>query len=190
MKRFLTTGEVAQYFSVTVNTIKRWISEGKLRAILTPGGHYRIPREEFKRFLAQCNAIPSRKRILVVEDDPFTLRMLVDGLGILKDCEVEASRDGYEALIRIGEWRPHVLVTDIKMPRVDGKEVIRKVRSMEITRDMRILVVTAYPEEVKDLRGLVDGIFIKPIDMETLKETVKGLLGAETFKMEALWKDS
>ena len=185
MKRFLTTGEVAQYFSVTVNTIKRWISEGKLRAILTPGGHYRIPREEFKRFLDRYSLTSLRKKVLVVDDDPFALRMLVDGLATLgRDYLVESAKDGYEALIRIGEWRPHLLITDIKMPRVDGKEVIRKVRNMHLTKGLKILVVSAYPEETEAVKGLVQGIFTKPVDMELLKGKVRELL--EDIKIDDL----
>lgn len=178
MKRFLTTGEAAQYFNVTVNTIKRWIGEGRLQAIITPGGHYRIPREEFKRFFERYSLVPSKRKILVVDDDPFALRMLVDGLSSLGEgYAVDSSRDGYEALIKIGEWKPHLLITDIKMPRLDGKEVIKKIRGMGSTKDLKVLVVSAYPEEAEGVKSLVQGIFVKPVDMKLLKERTRELLG-------------
>lgn len=49
-KHYLTTGEVAQVFEVSATAVKKWIEQGKLRALRTPGGHYRITRQDFQRF--------------------------------------------------------------------------------------------------------------------------------------------
>ena len=49
----LTTGQAARYLSVCPNTIKRWIAAGAIAAYTTPGGHYRIPLEGFRRFLEE-----------------------------------------------------------------------------------------------------------------------------------------
>jgi two-component system response regulator VicR len=51
--RFLTTGDVADYCQVSRSSVFRWIREGKLEAFTTPGGHYRVPENEFRNFLAR-----------------------------------------------------------------------------------------------------------------------------------------
>ncbi len=48
--RYVTTGEVAQVFEVSATAVKKWIQQGKLRAVRTPGGHFRITTQEFQRF--------------------------------------------------------------------------------------------------------------------------------------------
>ncbi len=48
--RYLTTGEVAQVFEVSATAVKKWIQQGKLRAVRTPGGHFRILTQDFQRF--------------------------------------------------------------------------------------------------------------------------------------------
>ncbi|MGH7417805.1 MAG: excisionase family DNA-binding protein [Candidatus Rokuibacteriota bacterium] len=49
-KHYLTTGEVAQVFEVSGTAVKKWIQQGKLRALRTPGGHFRIATQDFQRF--------------------------------------------------------------------------------------------------------------------------------------------
>ena len=49
-KRYLTTGEAALVFEVSATAVKKWIHQGKLRALRTPGGHFRIAAQDFQRF--------------------------------------------------------------------------------------------------------------------------------------------
>ncbi len=51
VKKYFTTGDIARYCEVDVNTVKRWIRNGNLEAFTTPSGHYRIPRDKFITFL-------------------------------------------------------------------------------------------------------------------------------------------
>jgi len=74
-KSLLTTGEIARYCRVIHLTVANWIRAGKLSTSRTPGGHRRVPREDFLRFLRAYNfPIPPElmqegRRILVVDDD-------------------------------------------------------------------------------------------------------------------------
>jgi len=50
-KEYYTTGDVAKLFGVSVSAVQYWIKRGKIKAIKTPGGQYRIPKEELERFI-------------------------------------------------------------------------------------------------------------------------------------------
>jgi len=54
-KRYFTTGEVARLLGVSAFAVWTWIRNKKIRAIKTPGGHYRIPREELERLLSEID---------------------------------------------------------------------------------------------------------------------------------------
>ena len=72
-RRYLTTGDVAKACGVSSASVKKWIGQAKLRALRTPGRHFRIPVEEFQRFRA-AYGFPLESehapRILVVDDSP------------------------------------------------------------------------------------------------------------------------
>ena len=185
MQQYLTTGEVANHFHVTVNTVKRWVMEGKLRAILTPGGHYRIRESEFKNFIQKYAPHSDPKKILVIDDDHAQLTLLIDTLSSAgKDYIVDSSMDGYEALIKIGEFKPDLILLDIMMPKLDGIQVIKKIRTGNTTKNIKIIVITAYPEKLVKNRNIIQDFFIKPVDLDILKQRVNELLGGE-MPMEA-----
>src|SRR5687767_3206463 len=71
--RLFTTGYVAAACQVSSVAVKKWIAQGKLRALRTPGGHYRIAAEELDRFRAQyrfAGGSRARSRVLIGDDEP------------------------------------------------------------------------------------------------------------------------
>lgn len=130
-----------------------------------------------------------RECILLVEDNPddveLTLRALrKEGLA----AEVVVARDGAEALDFVfsqGEWadrdprrRPAVILLDLKLPRVDGLEVLRRLRSDRRTRLLPVVVLTSSREEtdLKDSYSLGANSYIrKPVDFERFREAVRQL---------------
>src|SRR6266536_4468475 len=147
--KFLTTGEIADRLQVTIPTVKRWIREGHLTAFRTAGGHYRVTDDELSRFETQQGIPTSAEeplRVLVVDDDARFLEAVVEALQIDGQFRVETAHDGYDGLIKIGTFRPHLLVLDIRMPELDGFEVCRKVKGDPITNGTRILAITGYVE--------------------------------------------
>lgn len=182
--RFLTTGEIAQACQVTIPTVKRWIREGHLKAFQTAGGHYRITEEEFKRFQAAHRipgAIEELPRVLIIDDDSKLLDVLVEALSFDTGYKVEAAQDGYEGLIKVGTFHPHLLILDIRMPGLDGFQVCRKVKADPTTHSTKILAVTAYPEgNVREriLEAGADGFLQKPVQLTELKAEVVRLLEA------------
>lgn len=182
---FLTTREAALRLGVTVNAVKSWIREDHLPALRTPGGHHRIAEVELRAFQSRLvvnprSARPAAPRILIVDDDARLLTMLRSAVEeAVPDAVVEVARDGYEALVQVGMFRPDVLVLDLRMPRLDGFEVCRRLKARPDTRSIRILAITAYPE--RDVRAAIlacgaDAFLEKPFEVDEFRTQVLPLL--------------
>jgi excisionase family DNA binding protein len=183
--RLITSGEAAAHCHVSVPALRRWIREGRLEAFQTPGKHARIEIGEFQRFLNEYGMPPyprveviPRPSVLVVEDDPDVLQILT---GILAahplTPTVETAVDGYEALIKVGMFKPSFLILDVVMPRIDGLEVCRRLRVSAATRDMRILAVTGHADMVESVIAAgADSCITKPFEFEAMNKELERFL--------------
>jgi CheY-like chemotaxis protein len=111
-------------------------------------------------------------RILVVDDEPDAVELLQEFL-VGKGYEVLTASDGPEALRKVTEERPHLILLDVRMPDMNGLEVLRRVR--EIDKEVGIIMVTAVNEEETGRQALQMGAFeyiTKPIDFEYLERSV------------------
>jgi CheY-like chemotaxis protein len=113
-----------------------------------------------------------RLRVLVVEDDENTRLMLqatFDQWGLPLDAVMYSS--AMEALLDMPNLQPEVLLTDLKMPNVDGFEFLKTLSTHNLFSSLAVVVMTGMsPEEVRDKGGLPDGVQLlqKPIDMDWL----------------------
>lgn len=188
-RRFFTTSEVARYCAVTNDGVLKWIKSGKLRAFSTPGGHYRVSSEDFREFLEKYE-IPideaffsgqSKARTVLVVDDEADIRDIVRR--VLRDAEpnlrIEEASDGYEAGIKIGQLQPDLIVLDVMMPRVDGISLCKSIRDNPETRGIKILAITAFPEN-DAFRRMYDAgadlCLMKPLQFDHFKLEVMRLL--------------
>jgi excisionase family DNA binding protein len=187
-RQFMTTGDVARSCQVTTNAVKKWIREKDLPAFKTPGGHFRIRREDFEAFLRKyrmplMEGAPASgpAKVLVAEDDADLRSLLVMALSDPElGLEVESASDGYEALIAIGRLKPRVLILDLRMPRLDGIEVCRRLKSDPPTRDIAIVVTSGFASvpNVRKLKLLgVEEILPKPYSLPDLVAVVQRALG-------------
>jgi excisionase family DNA binding protein len=187
--KYLTTRESAERLGVTINAIKAWIREKRLPALRTPGGHHRIAERDliaFQAELADSCQKAAKPRILVVDDDAPLAEILKESLedGI-PGAQVRTATDGYEALVQVGSFRPDVLALDIRMPRLDGFEVCRRLKARRETAGTRILAMTAYSEgEVKRrIMGCGAEDFIeKPFSIVDFRSRILALLGKEVAR--------
>lgn len=177
----LTTRQAAAHCRVSIPTLRRWIRAGDLHAYLTPGGHRRIDLDEFQRFLAAQGRPPypdgagARTRLLIVDDEPLVVAMLVDLLSG-GPFTVETATDGYEALVKVGTFRPAVIILDAVLPGLDGVEACRCLRRLPETRDIRILGVTGHPSVAPVLRGAgADACVSKPLDPNLVVREIERL---------------
>ncbi|MBI5560543.1 MAG: response regulator [Deltaproteobacteria bacterium] len=182
-----TTGEIASLSHVTINAVKKWIHAGKLNAFRTPGGHYRVLRSEFREFIEKYRmqikeeVFPERKKVLITDDEPAIIEFLRGALAVKKGkdfYEIETAGDGYEALIKVGSFNPDLLILDIRMPRINGLEVCRRLRSDETTRGIKILAITAFGNEEiqKVIEAGADYCLPKPLNLAEVTRWVEKLL--------------
>ena len=108
-------------------------------------------------------------RVLVVDDEPDALELLQAFLEA-KGYEVLTASDGEEALQKVKEERPHLMLLDVRMPKLTGLEVLKRVR--EIDREVGVIMVTAVNEEETGRQALQMGAFdyiTKPLDLKYLE---------------------
>src|SRR5437870_4679722 len=179
--RFLTTGEVADALQVTIPTVKRWIRDGHIAAYRTAGGHYRVAEDECTRFLSQLQtpaATDVTPRVLIVDDNDGLRSTLVDAFST-KGYRTESAKDGYEGLIKVGTFRPHLLVLDLRMPGMDGFQVCRKVKDDAETHNTKILAITGFAEgnaRARILEAGADAFVEKPFQLAVLQAEAARLL--------------
>lgn len=173
-----TTREAARRLGVSLRTVQLWTESGVLDAWKTPGGHRRVLLSAVDRILAQRIPVPATAArrdldVLVVEDEPTLLelyRLNFEAFDL--PITVRTAGNGYEGLIRIGERRPDVLISDLMMPGIDGFRMLRTLTTRPDLVDMKVIVVTGLQSrDVEDKGGLPAGVTVlgKPIPFERLE---------------------
>jgi two-component system, response regulator len=122
----------------------------------------------------------SERAILLVEDNPddeeLTLRAL-ERANITNPVVV--ARDGVEALDHLDKGlRPQVMLLDLKLPKLDGLEVLRRVRANPATKALPVVILTSSVEEQDVLRGYdlgANSYIRKPVDFTQFVEAVRQL---------------
>lgn len=173
-----STLEVARLLGMAVRSVQMMVDRGELEAWKTPGGHRRIIRSSVDDLLRSRGAVfPKQKyEILAVEDEPILRRLYEAKLGGVADARLRVAENGYEGLMRIGEHRPDLLITDLMMPGMDGFELLRTLREMPELASMRVIVVTSLDDdEIAARGGLPEGValFHKPVSLPQLLQLVE-----------------
>jgi CheY-like chemotaxis protein len=119
------------------------------------------------------------RKILVVEDHPDSRDLLALYLRI-QGYTAYTAEDGREGLKLIQQDRPHLIITDLSMPHLDGVEMIRLIRQMPECHATPIIVMTAYGsgEERAALQAGANQAIAKPIEYEALIQQINKLLPA------------
>jgi excisionase family DNA binding protein len=194
----LSTREAAEQLGVALRTVQLWVESGVLPAWKTAGGHRRISRIAVERLIGERRAALSgdtqpaallpaggeaRLRVMVVEDEPELLRlfsMVIAGWDL--PIDVTPASDGFEALLRMGQQCPDLLVTDLNMPGMDGFKMIASLRGVgPAYDDMEIVVVTALSEAEIARRGGLPSqvrVFHKPVPFDELEALVRDRVAA------------
>jgi two-component system phosphate regulon response regulator PhoB len=120
----------------------------------------------------------AKPTILVVEDEAPLLTLLRYNLE-KQGFRVEEATDGQEALMRVAEGRPDLILLDWMLPALSGLEVCRQIRRRPNTRDLPIIMVTARTEDQDAVRALdtgADDYISKPFVMDALMARIRALL--------------
>jgi two-component system phosphate regulon response regulator PhoB len=116
--------------------------------------------------------------VLVVEDEAALATMLRYNLE-KQGYRVEEATDGQEALTRIAEAQPDLVLLDWMLPQMSGLEVCRQIRRRSATRDLPVIMVTARTDDQDAVRGLntgADDYIAKPFSMDALLARIRALL--------------
>jgi CheY-like chemotaxis protein len=114
-------------------------------------------------------------RLLVVDDEIAIVEALQD---ILSDrgYEVVAAYNGQEGLRRLGESRPDLMLLDLMMPVMDGRELLQRIREDPSLRDLPVVVMSAGRISEQE-RQAASATLAKPFELERLMETIARLAG-------------
>lgn len=120
-----------------------------------------------------------KKKVLIVEDNPLNMRLFSDILKVI-DLDVIQVRDGMEALSRVVEHTPDLILMDIHLPGISGVDITRSIRQNEKVRHIPIIAVTAAPENEKS-EDVISGAgfnarILKPIAVADFLSKVKEFL--------------
>ena len=124
-----------------------------------------------------------KAKILVLDDDAETLRSVEAVLRPL-GYEVVLSENGEEALARIKQIQPKVILLDTFIPKMDGFEVLRRVKEDKTTKTIPVIMMTARTEIEERLKALAagaDDFLIKPADAAELQTRVNSLLKVKAY---------
>ena len=115
------------------------------------------------------------KTILVVDDEPRIIEAVSMNLE-LESYQVSAARNGYEALQKLTEDLPDLIILDVMMPEIDGFETLRKIREVST---VPVIMLTVKGEEIDKIKGLdlgADDYVTKPFSPKELVSRVKAVL--------------
>mgnify|MGYP000033777351 CR=1 FL=1 len=153
--------QIAKMLNVSRQAVNQWIDKGYIESYRTPGGHRRVARRDLITFLnsrgipvppeleenGAPEARPTGLDLVLIDDDVDFLLLLEQALKeMLPHARVRKYNSGLDGLIAIGSERPQLLLLDMKMPGLDGAEVVRRLKNNELTQDLPIIVVTAYDD--------------------------------------------
>lgn len=179
-KLFFTPLEIANFLGEPIDTVVSWIENGSLQAWKTAGGHRRVSRSSLDQLLQKkaallpgrslatpATATSRRLKVLVVEDDPILLRLYQAQIAVWSMApEVIAVDNAFMALVLVGRHCPDLLITDLKLPGMDGIKMLRTLRIASEISNATIVVVTGLDMSSIDAQG---GL---PYDIEVLSKPI------------------
>ena len=125
------------------------------------------------------NPEPDRLSILLVEDNPVDIDLTLRAFAKRKlSCPIQVARDGADALNWIPRWEsgepwPTLILLDLKLPKVDGLEVLRQLKAHPTLRTIPVVILTTSSEDVDTQKAYqlgANSYIIKPVDYDKFME--------------------
>ena len=189
------TSYAAKLLRVSVGTVQNLVESNSLKAWKTQGGHRRISLQSIKEYQLTHNLEPvswsagdANLRVLVVEDDENTRLMYhayFDRWLLPLDVVMYAS--AMEALLDMPAMQPQVLLTDLKMPNMDGFQFIKTLREHKLFAALPIIAITGLTStQISNKGGLPRDVQLlqKPIDMEWLRGFFEALIAVKNINVK------
>ena len=187
-KTVFTTGEAAKICKVSQQTIIRCFDNGSLKGFRVPGSRFRrIPRDQLYSFMKD-NGLPTdaledgKRKVLIVDDDEELVELMVDVFVRDSRFDYKTANNGFDAGMLVKEFRPDLVVLDVMLPDINGKEVCQRVRSDPTMSSVKIICISGMVEQDKiaDLRlAGADDFMNKPFAVDMLLERCCEMLEME-----------
>ena len=116
-------------------------------------------------------------RVLVIDDNALILDLLMKGLA--PHCETQAAADGGDALLKIVDDPPDLILCDYRMPGLDGRQLYEKLRARKQTKQIPFIFLASRSDVEEKLRPIVDGVeefVVKPFFLKDLVRRTKKVI--------------
>lgn len=126
-----------------------------------------------------CKKGENHMDILIVDDEAYIQRSL-SFVFRKEGYEVDVASDGEEGLIKVREFKPKVIFIDVMMPKLNGFNTCKAIKSDEALKDIYVIMLTGKGQEIDKVRGLKEGadeFITKPFSPKEVVAKVKGILG-------------
>jgi excisionase family DNA binding protein len=192
---YLNTAEALAYLRTTQRTLYRLLATGKIPAVRI-GHQWRFRKTDLDRWVEErAGRLPlpkngpavvaaSRARRVLVADDEAGVREILTSILAMTGCEIDAVPDGVEALARLRTYSYDLVITDLRMPGMEGIELAQQAK--RLWPAVKIILITGYPTQSSAIDAVnigVDGYLTKPFHpMDVLIATARVLeLGSATM---------
>ncbi len=182
VKDVLTTGEVAKICNVAPRTVSKWFDSGALHGYRIPGSKdRRIPLNQLIRFMKHHGMplnglMTGQTRILIVDDEQDIVEVLEKILEGEAKYEVEVAKAGFAAGASAEKFRPHVILVDLHLKDIDGKEVAKFVKANADLQLTKVIGMSGKMSE-DELKALLnsgfDGYLKKPFHVRQVIEAIE-----------------
>ncbi len=126
--------------------------------------------------------VKSLKRILIVDDDDDIVKMIKYQLQS-EGYQTISAQDGLDALEKVAETKPHLIILDIMMPKVDGWVVCHSIKGNVTTKNTRVIILSALNNFMAKVKGMyilqADLYMTKPFELEDLSHNIQKMLNIE-----------
>jgi excisionase family DNA binding protein len=186
------TSKAAELLQLSVGTVQGLVDKKILHAWITQGGHRRISLESIQNYQLQQQKLPAlerlmseRLKVMVVDADTVSRRLIQDTcLAANPHVDCCAMASAIEALLHLPVFKPHIMLIDLLMPKVDGWELVKRLQQNEDFSKLQIITLSTLSQtELKDRGGPPTGsrFIAKPIDLGWLRGYLVGLLAPQAW---------
>lgn len=183
LKDVLTTGEVAKICNVAPRTVSKWFDSGALTGYRIPGSKdRRIPLSQLIKFM-KAHGMPlnglmtGATRVMIVDDEQDIVEVLERILEDEAKYEVDVAKSGFMAGITAEKIRPHVILLDMHLKDIDGREVAKLVKGNPDLQLTKVIAMSGKlsEDELKALTntGNFDGYLKKPFNVRHVIQTIE-----------------
>jgi excisionase family DNA binding protein len=179
--------DLSRIFGIHRVTVTNWIKKGALKAVRTPGGRYKVSKEDLMSFLdAHGMPIPAflrvkeKKLVVAIDDDEMILKLLekffsADDMPYI--YKLETFTNPIDAALFIGDQKPNLVLLDLLMPELSGFDMAEKIQ--KVSPHSQIIILTGYAtDENRDrLKNYnIYAVISKPVNLKILKKTIDNAL--------------